>query len=286
VPDETLTAVWARAHLRDLEDRYASRPYGRDDGGLEKRIVATSLRFGVLCRFTAWVAIDERVVTEGGKPHRVTQPVELPAGWQPPGAVPMPAAAPIARTFMAAPMAGGYGATGMSAPASMPSPARPAPPKAKSGGILDRLRRSNREDSAAMDAELPFGPPPGVQPEAAPSPALEREESPIDPAVSATAVRGARRLREATGAPEYEKRELLADLGTRLQALARELGASPQAQTVRALLVELTEDRLSELGGASLVALWDRVLAVLDELASPSGGAGGSGARPAFWKRA
>ena len=49
--------------------------------------MATSERFGVLCRFTAWVAVDDRVVTEGGEPHRVIQPVEMPAGWE----MPMPA---------------------------------------------------------------------------------------------------------------------------------------------------------------------------------------------------
>jgi Ca-activated chloride channel family protein len=264
--------VWARAHLRDLEDRYASRPYGRDDGGLEKRIVADSLRFGVLCRFTAWVAIDERVVTEGGKPHRVTQPVELPAGWQPPGAVPMPAAAPVARTFMAAPMAGGYGAAGM------PAPARPAPMAKGKGGIMDRLRRSKQPEDglASMDA--------GVQP--APAPVFEVSEE-VDTAahgvVSAMAAREAQRLREATDAADYERRELLADLGTRLTALTRDLGGSAQTQAVRTLVAELAEDRLAGLAGAELRALWDRALAVLDELA---GGTADPGARPAFWKRA
>jgi Ca-activated chloride channel homolog len=75
-----VTAQWARAHLRDLEDRYASAP--AED--LEKRIVKTSLRFGVLCRFTAFVAVDSRIVADGGVPHRVMQPVEMPAGWEQP----------------------------------------------------------------------------------------------------------------------------------------------------------------------------------------------------------
>ena len=78
-------AIWARAHLRDLEDRYASLTPASPGQlrHLETRITETSLRFGVLCRFTAWVAADTRVVTDGGVPHRVTQPVELPAGWDP-----------------------------------------------------------------------------------------------------------------------------------------------------------------------------------------------------------
>ncbi|KAA1246876.1 DUF4349 domain-containing protein [Mycobacterium simiae] len=75
-----VTAQWARVHLRDLEDSYALAP----TQDLAKRIVDTSLRFGVLCRFTAYVGLDTRdgrVVAEGGLQHRVLQPVEAPAGW-------------------------------------------------------------------------------------------------------------------------------------------------------------------------------------------------------------
>jgi Ca-activated chloride channel homolog len=74
-----LAGMWARAHLRDLEDRYATDP--APDRDLERRIVETSLRFGVLCRFTAFVAADVQVVNEGGTVHRVLQPVDAPAGW-------------------------------------------------------------------------------------------------------------------------------------------------------------------------------------------------------------
>ncbi|WUI00025.1 VIT domain-containing protein [Spirillospora sp. NBC_00431] len=78
------TSIWARAHLRDLEDRYTAR--GLDD--LEQRIIDTSLRFGVLCRFTAFVAVDSRVVTDGDTPHQVVQPVEMPRGWAAPASPP------------------------------------------------------------------------------------------------------------------------------------------------------------------------------------------------------
>ncbi|MBY8850080.1 hypothetical protein K7G98_17150, partial [Saccharothrix sp. MB29] len=39
----------------------------------------------MLSRFTAFVAVDQRVVDESGELHRVTQPVELPDGWAVPG---------------------------------------------------------------------------------------------------------------------------------------------------------------------------------------------------------
>jgi Ca-activated chloride channel family protein len=77
--EAALAATWARGHIRDLEDHYAS---GGDRTKLEKQIVQTSLRFGVLCRFTAFIAVDvKEVVNPGGQVHRVTQPVEPAAGW-------------------------------------------------------------------------------------------------------------------------------------------------------------------------------------------------------------
>jgi Ca-activated chloride channel family protein len=105
-----LTPTWARAHLRDLEDRYATDP--APDRELERRIVDTSLRFGVLCRFTAFVAADVQVVNQGGVVHRVLQPVEAPAGWDMLRrvAASMPMAAVHAGGLQAAPFAGRAGA--------------------------------------------------------------------------------------------------------------------------------------------------------------------------------
>jgi Ca-activated chloride channel family protein len=79
VDNPALTTVWARGRLRELEDRYAIG----SGKALEREIVATSLRFGVLCRFTAFVAVDRsEVVNPGGEVHGVVQPVEQPEGWE------------------------------------------------------------------------------------------------------------------------------------------------------------------------------------------------------------
>jgi Ca-activated chloride channel family protein len=83
--DPAATAIWARGHLRDLEDRYVAHA----SPDLEGRIVDTSLRFGVLCRFTAFVAVDTRVAASGELPHQVIQPVEQPDGWEMPATAPM-----------------------------------------------------------------------------------------------------------------------------------------------------------------------------------------------------
>jgi hypothetical protein len=86
-----LAALWARGRIRDLEDAYASRRDGHAATEkeiakeIEREIVATSLRHGVLSRFTAYVAVDRAAVVEkDGELHRVVQPVELPAGWEMP----------------------------------------------------------------------------------------------------------------------------------------------------------------------------------------------------------
>jgi Ca-activated chloride channel family protein len=73
--------AWARARVRELEDRYVVG--GDDVDKLEKVIVETSLQFGVLCRFTAFVAVDQSdVANKSGKQHHILQPVEAPAGWE------------------------------------------------------------------------------------------------------------------------------------------------------------------------------------------------------------
>ncbi len=145
------TAAWARAHVRDLEDRYASGA-AHDTAGLarlEQQITDVSLRYGVLCRFTAFVAVDSRVVTEGAGPHRVTQPVELPAGWDGVGFGHPPAAGWVATS--AAP-AGVVAASAMSGPV-MPGPAMPM--MARSGRASMRARKAVPRSAAGGRAAAP-----------------------------------------------------------------------------------------------------------------------------------
>ncbi|ANZ40237.1 hypothetical protein BBK82_33605 [Lentzea guizhouensis] len=130
--ESAVTAQWARAALRDLEDRYAI-----GDRAVEADIVRTSLRFGVLCRFTAFVAVDQEVVTDG-KVHRVVQPVEYPAGWD--------LAAPP-KPLMARGYGGAAGAMSFAAPAfpvagaPMPSMPPPAPAPVPPPHPVHRCRR-------------------------------------------------------------------------------------------------------------------------------------------------
>lgn len=239
VHNPALTAIWARAHLRELEDRYASAS-GADLAGREQRIVATSLRFGVLCRFTAYLAVDSRTVSEGGPGHRIVQPVEPASGWD------MLSAGPRAATR-------GFGGFAPAAAGIAPAPAaftgRPAKRRASAGGPT--------VEAAAMAApEMP-------------APAGQTAAAPAVTDLAGLAGREARRLRDLAGRPEYERREALEDLGSRLAVLA-----------VRGPLKDLADAlRPEAIGGRPFEELWAHALAVLEAVAA------GRDRGSSFWRR-
>ncbi|KAB8181489.1 VIT domain-containing protein [Microbispora catharanthi] len=273
-------AVWARAHLRGLEDRYAM-----GDHSLEQRIVDTSLRFGVLCRFTAFVAVDTRVTGEGGPEHRVIQPVEPPSGWEMPTAMPMMAAGAPMMAKMAA-----FTTTG---------------PEAPSGSAADR----------PIAAAPPPGAPPAMPPAppyaAAPAPAPRRASRgfsigrflphPGAGTAPATGFEGVKpllaeelmKLVQAESLPERERRRYLADLASRLRVVAQMVGGHPD---LAALAADLERAEWAEV---SLDDLWRRTADLLTALTGSSGSAsagstspGSPGSAPGaeegrrpFWKR-
>ena len=287
--EPAIRAQWARARLRDLEDAYAA-----GDRSLEKRIVETSLRYGVLCRFTAFVAVDSRVVNEGGGNRRVTQPVELPSGWE------TPAEAATGVLWMSSD-AGAPMAPGGAAPAPA-APARFAPVRAR-GGVG---RTGGPQGFAAVPSSLRAG---KAVAHGGAAPSLED--------VRALAATEAERLREAADRPEWERRELLDDLTSRLDVLVSALtdavfeplrtlvttlrGTAPVPQRWAAALRVLTGFAGAEAGSGETTATSGSTEATrtpdrADK--SPRGGqaadtgtasdpAGGSGApaRKAFWKR-
>jgi len=255
--DKALTAVWARAHLRDLEDRYVSldRWGGGDDAEpLERRIVETSLRFGVLCRFTAWLAVDTRVVTDGGEVHRVIQPVEPAAGWD------MLAGAQAAPMMLAA---------AMPAPMSQPTGFRAATPPFLMRRASAKSRKQRRDAGATAHpvAEKPAPPPDELA------------------AARVQAAEEAARLRAAHASSERERRELLADIGSRLDAIVRHLAGHGVSDAillaVRDLVRELDADRPLAVPTDVFERMWARALRVLDDLAANRSGT----PRREFWKR-
>ncbi|MFI5935215.1 VIT domain-containing protein [Actinoplanes sp. NPDC051494] len=266
--ESAVTAQWARSRLRELEDRYAA-----GDRSLEKEIVGVSLRFGVLCRFTAYVAVDNRVVTEGGSTERVTQPVESPSGWQSfeshdaaflmAGGAPPVAAGPPPAGPAFAPAAVSYGGpqpfaavpSGL-APTGRPTPTgRPAP-----SGLPAMFGRAASSGRAGA---------PRLAKSAVPaSTGLTVED------LTAIVRLEAERLGEAADRSVAQRRDLLDDLATRLAALLETM-SDPEVEPLRALVERLRAD-------GDLATKWADAREVLDGFRP--GSSADPGRKP-FWKR-
>ncbi|MFC6879692.1 VIT domain-containing protein [Actinomadura yumaensis] len=243
--DPASASVWARAHLRDLEDRYTIR--GSD--ALERRIVDTSLRFNVLCRFTGFVAVDSRVVAKGGATHHVVQPVEIPDGWDAP---PAPAA-PSAMTMMAgmAPMAAAEDHTAL-APDNAPSPTAPPP-------------RPVRGTSRAGYG-MPLPPPrPPIRPGPRPGGAASPTARDVAEARHTLATELARLEQFASTEPDRRSEHLLTVLLPILESVTRTLRSHPETADLSALVTDLQAARQapSPLPGSSLDDIWSRTIETL-----------------------
>ncbi|MFI6596918.1 VIT domain-containing protein [Nonomuraea sp. NPDC050536] len=242
VDNPALPALWARARLRELEDRYAMGEHT-----LEAEIVRISLEYGVLCRFTAYVAIDTRQVADGAPEHRVIQPVEPPSGWEMPSGPPM-----MPRAFAAA----------MAPPAA-------APRMAVFADEIDAPDFLGSEGSRGGGSAGGIVPPRPARGFGRPGRAqVTRGLDAVVPQLRAEL----ERLRSvaAAGLAVY-----LVDLGSRLEALASYLGGHAELQ---ALAREL---QTAELPFADVPGLRARAVEVLTALAG-----GGQEPRRAFWKRA
>ncbi|HEX6523455.1 MAG TPA: VIT domain-containing protein [Streptosporangiaceae bacterium] len=315
------TAIWARAHVRDLEDRYACLT-GYDTtetASLEHEITDVSLRYGVLCRFTAFVAVDSRVVTDGKAPHRVTQPVELPSGWEP-AALGAPfdiEAAASARPALAA-------AAAPTKPLNAGSP--PMPPQGQRGHRVSKQAKRAAPTMGAPGASMDPGAAMSPTPTTPTAPATHGTSgtsgtpgTPQLPTMSprsglinqlsgdASRLAQARRqladeataLRAVQHAPDSERTGFLADLATRIDALIAWLAEGPAPDRLAARQVTALADlagKLREceksggLRGAALEELWQETIRLLTDFAAvdPPGNAPGrppTPARHAFWKR-
>ncbi|MFI5713046.1 VIT domain-containing protein [Kribbella sp. NPDC051620] len=257
--------VWARSHLRDLEDRYvtASDTFGgtsTDLEALEHQIVAVSLKHHVLCRFTALVAVDSRVVAEGGPKHRVTQPVELPAGWDARQlAMPAPPAGFAAAAF-APQVLNAMGSAPGGAPAPIPVHEQAHRGRAFGGGPGIFSRSSKRVAASRADFDEPAG---------------------ADPLVEARAqAAGEAQLLRSAGTPTAaQRRVILSDLATRLEAVLRNV----EATKLHTLITTLKSLDTTPLDAAQLDALWAETLQALDEFAGTTAPA--KAPTRDFWKR-
>lgn len=76
-----LAPMWARARVDDLMSRdLQGLQTGSFPQALREEIVEVALAHRLLTRFTSFVAVEEKVVNEGGRQRTVSVPVEMPQG--------------------------------------------------------------------------------------------------------------------------------------------------------------------------------------------------------------
>src|SRR5438552_9956544 len=76
-----LASMWARARVDDLMWRdLAGLQSGNFPEALREEIVQVALAHRLMTQFTSFVAVEDRVVNEGGTQRTVTVPVEMPQG--------------------------------------------------------------------------------------------------------------------------------------------------------------------------------------------------------------
>ena len=172
-PLTSLTHLWARARVSDLEDRFRAQPSEQ----LKQEIVALAVRHTLLTRFTAFIAVDDAggAVNLEGSRRKLVQPVEQPAQWAPAtmampfsgpgrGMVPASAMAPSAMAagggqHAAAPQGGPVGRALKTMARSLMSGGQvpPAPPRDEPG-TLYQAAFPPEEDEAKLDESLAYPP--------------------------------------------------------------------------------------------------------------------------------
>ncbi len=78
---DTLASLWARTRISDLMSQdFRGVQHGTVSDSLRNEITKLGLEFRLMTQYTAFVAVEEKEVIEGGKPRRIEVPVEMPEG--------------------------------------------------------------------------------------------------------------------------------------------------------------------------------------------------------------
>lgn len=78
---DVLATLWARTKIDDLTAQdYAGAQIGSAKMEVKDAITSIGLEYRLLTQYTSFVAVEEQVVTDGGKPRRIEVPVEMPEG--------------------------------------------------------------------------------------------------------------------------------------------------------------------------------------------------------------
>ena len=80
---DVLAPLWARARIDDLMGQdFNGAQSGTMRPDLKTTITQLGIEYRLMTQFTSFVAVEERIVTDRGKPRRIDVPVEVPKGVQ------------------------------------------------------------------------------------------------------------------------------------------------------------------------------------------------------------
>jgi len=78
---DVLATLWARTRVDDLMSQdFNGAQQGTMKDDVKQSIIQLGLDYRLMTQFTSFVAVEEMIVTDGGKPRRVDVPVEVPEG--------------------------------------------------------------------------------------------------------------------------------------------------------------------------------------------------------------
>jgi Ca-activated chloride channel family protein len=78
---DVLATLWARHRVDDLMSRdWMGLQSGNPKSEVQEAVTKLGLEYNLMTQFTSFVAVEETVVTDGGRPRRVDVPVEMPHG--------------------------------------------------------------------------------------------------------------------------------------------------------------------------------------------------------------
>jgi Ca-activated chloride channel homolog len=78
---DVLATLWARTRIDDLmASDYSGIQSGNPKTEIKDTITNLGIEYRLLTQFTSFVAVEERIVTDGGQPRKIEVPVELPEG--------------------------------------------------------------------------------------------------------------------------------------------------------------------------------------------------------------
>lgn len=79
--NKAIGSIWARAKVDALMDEnWMAAQRGKPKEDIKNKIIEVALKHSIMTQYTSFVAVEETTITEGGKPRRITVPVEMPDG--------------------------------------------------------------------------------------------------------------------------------------------------------------------------------------------------------------